>query len=170
MAAADMNAWRRQNSDIVHIELELVDGSTRKGTLLLSRDKSLREMLNAGTEAFFDFDYKRQGPIVLAKSALRSLMKVDLKLKDDQDKINALAARKAELEKLDPYHFLGVAVNVDSDGLHQAYIKMARTYHPDRFADANLPPEVMDYLNAMARRINGVYEELVDTRDPSDTK
>ena len=42
---------------------------------------------------------------------------------------------------------------------------MARTYHPDRFADANLPPEVLDYLNAMARRINGVYEELTDTRE-----
>ena len=166
MAAADMATWRRQNSDTISVELQMVDGSNRRGALLISRDKSLREFFNAPGEAFVDFDCKRDGSVVLAKSAIRAIRADDLKKKDDQAKIDALSARKAELENLDPYKFLGVATSVDSDGLHKAYIAMARTYHPDRFADANLPPEVLDYLNAMARRINGVYEELVETREP----
>ena len=166
MAAADMATWRRQNSDTISVELQMTDGTMRKGVLLISRDKSLREFFNAPGEAFVDFDCKGDGPVVLAKSAIRAVRIDDLKKKDDQGKIDALAARKAELEKLDPYKFLGVTANVDSDGLHKAYITMARTYHPDRFADAKLPPEVLDYLNAMARRINGVYEELVEIREP----
>ena len=167
MAAADMATWRRQNSDAISVELQMVDGSNRRGALLISRDKSMREFFNTPGEDFVDFDCKRDGPVVLAKSTVRAIRVDDLKKKDDQGKIDALAARKAELEKLDPYKFLGVTSSVDSDGLHKAYIAMARTYHPDRFADVKLPPEVLDYLNAMARRINGVYEELVETREPA---
>lgn len=170
MAAADMASWRRQNSDAIAVELQLVDGSVRKGRLLVSRDKSLRDTFNVPGEAFVDFDCRRDGPIVLAKASVRIIRVESEKKSDDQTKIDALAARKAELDKLDPYKFLGVSSSVDSDGLHKAYIAMARTYHPDRYADTNLPPEILDYLNAMARRINGVYEELADTQETKEPK
>ncbi len=160
MAAADMAAWRRQNSDPVTVELVLIDGSRMKGIILLSRDKTLREFFNVGTEAFFDFDCKRDGPVVLAKASVRQLRPEDAKKKDDQFKIDALAARHAELEKADPYRLLGVVSGCDHDTLRQAYIAKARAYHPDRFTDSDLPPEVMHYLNAMARRINSAYEDL----------
>ena len=160
MAAADMAAWRRQNSDPLTVEIILTDGSRMKGVILLSRDKTLREFFNVGAEAFFDFDCRRDGPIVLAKAAVRQLRPDDVKRKDDQAAINALAARQAELEKTDPHRLLGVPAGCDRDALRQAYIAKARAYHPDRFADTDLPPEVLQYLNAMARRINAVYDDL----------
>ena len=159
MAAADMAVWRRQNSDTVTVELTLTDGSRLKGSLLLSRDKTLREFFNMG-EAFVDFDCKRDGPTVIAKTSIRAIRQDDLKSKGDQAKIDALAERKAELEKTDPYKILGVPTNIDSDGLHKAYISRARTYHPDRLGDIAVPSEVLDYLNAMCRRINAAYEEI----------
>lgn len=165
MAAADMATWRRQNSDAIAVELTLIDGTTLKGHVMVSRDKTLREMLSTPGEDFVDFDCKRDGPLVLAKTAIRLVRGTDAKMKDDKAKVEALKARQAELEKSDPYKFLGVTADIDSEGLHKAYIAMARMYHPDRFADANLPTEVVDYLNAMARRVNSVYDELTDERD-----
>jgi hypothetical protein len=163
MAAADMATWRRQNSDTHPVELELIDGSVLRGTLLVSRDKTMREFFNVGTDAFVDFDCKLDGPIVLAKASVRKVRIESAQKQGDQSKIDALAARRAELEKADPYKLLGVAPNGTAEDLHKAYITKARMYHPDRYADAGLPPEVFDYLNAMARRINGAYKDLDGT-------
>ncbi len=163
MAAADMAVWRRQNSDPVVIELELNDGARLKGTLMLSRDKSLREFFNVAAEAYFDFDCRRDGPIVIAKASVRQIRPEDAKKKDDQAKIDALAARQAELEKSDPHKLLGVAPGIDAEELRKAYIAKARAYHPDRFTDSDLPAEVLSYLNAMTRRVNAAYELIGDT-------
>ena len=160
MAAADMATWRRQNSDPVTVELVLTDGSRHKGVLMLSRDKTIREFFNTAQEAFVDFDCAHDGAIVIAKSSVRSVRPHDPAKKTDQSKVDALAARQAELEKSDPYKLLGVATNIDVDGLRKAYIKQARAYHPDRFTDIDLPAEVVEYVNAMCRRINVAYEDI----------
>lgn len=167
MAAADMAAWRRQNSDPLNVEIVLTDGSHLHGVIMLSRDKTLREFMNVGTEAFFDFDCRRDGAIIIAKVSVRQLRAADAKKKDDQSKIDALAARQAELEKADPYKILGAVPGADGEDLRKAYIAKARAYHPDRFADSELPAEVMHYLNAMARRINQAYDELGNAAEAS---
>ena len=38
--------------------------------------------------------------------------------------------------------------------------RLAKAYHPDRYATAELPAEVRDYLAAMARRINAAHAAL----------
>ncbi len=170
MAAADMATWRRQNSDTHPIEIELVDGSVLSGKLLVSRDKTTREFFNVATDAFFDFDCAREGPIVLSKASVRKIRLESAQKADDQSKIDQLAARRAELEKTDPYRLLGVPSSASSDELHKAYIAKARVYHPDRFADTGLPPEVFDYLNAMARRINVAYKDIEAAMGETDKK
>ena len=160
MAAADMATWRRNNSDTHPVEIQLADGTTLRGSLLISRDKSLRDFFNIQTDPFFDFECKREGAIVLAKSSVRRILPEGAQKKDDQAKIDALAARHAELERSDPYKLLGVSIGIDAEALRKAYIGKARQYHPDRFADAGLPAEVFDYLNAMTRRVNAAYEDI----------
>ncbi|MAI46621.1 MAG: hypothetical protein CMB79_12295 [Filomicrobium sp.] len=39
-------------------------------------------------------------------------------------------------------------------------MKQSKKYHPDRYAQADLPDEVRDYLQTMARRVNTAYETL----------
>jgi DnaJ-like protein len=166
MAAADMAAWRRNNSDAVSVEIEMLDGSKRKGTILVPRNKVLREILNDQLEAFIDFECRRDGALLLAKSSIKLARALGGKATeaqakiDDQAKIDTLTARKAELERQKPHQVLGVPQNVDKAALHKAYIAKAREYHPDRFVDSKLPLEVIDYLNAMARQINSAYEDL----------
>ena len=61
---------------------------------------------------------------------------------------------------------LGVTHNADKDEVHHAYQQLAKIYHPDRYDTFDLPPEVREYLEAMARRVNAAHEALIaDTRD-----
>jgi hypothetical protein len=154
MAAADMATWRRNNSDVHPVELLMVDGTVLRGSLLVSRDKSIRDFFNILTDPFFDFECGREGSVVLAKSSVRRILPEGAQKKEDQTKIDALAARQ------DPYKLLGVSMGVDAETLRKAYISKARMYHPDKFADAGLPQEVFEYLNAMARRVNAAYEDI----------
>jgi hypothetical protein len=160
MAAADMATWRRQNSDTHPIEIMLVDGTTLTGNLLISRDKTLREFFNIQTDPFFDFDCGRGGPMVLAKTSIRQIRLISAQKKDDQAKVDALAARQAELEKTDVYKILSVPTSIDKEGLRKAYLVKARQYHPDKFVDPEIPEEIRSYVNAMARRVNAAYQEL----------
>lgn len=154
MAASDISAWRRQNSDPVAVNITLVDGSTMSGTLLLPRDKQLRDLFNT-PEEFLEFEDNRLGTTILGKSSIRSIRMNNLPTADQIEK------RLKQLDKQDPFQILGVAKTIDRDGLRAAYKSLARMYHPDRFAGADLPPEVLDYINTMARRINAAYSELI---------
>jgi hypothetical protein len=153
MGQADINSWRRQNSDPVSVVLALIDGTTMRGTLLQPRDKSLRELFNM-PEPFFDIDSMDHGPMVLAKSSIASIRLHQMPAADQLD-------RKVKiLDKSDPYAILGVGKAAQRDEIHAAYIALARTYHPDRFAATDLPAEIADYIATMARRINAAYAEL----------
>ena len=153
MAAADISAWRRQNSDTVPVSVALMDGTLLAGTILLPRDRKLHEFFNM-PEAFIEFEDFRAGPTILAKSAIRSIRNNEIPQADQIEK------RLKLLEKSDPFQILGVAKNVDRDGLRNAYVNLARAYHPDRFTSSELPPEIIEYINTMARRINAAYSEL----------
>jgi DnaJ-domain-containing protein 1 len=153
MGAADLSAWRRQNSDPVSVIVVLLDGSILTGTLLLPRDRQLRDLFNT-PDAFIDFDDFRNGPTILGKSSIRSIRANTLPQADQIEK------RLKILDKSDPFQILGVAKDADRETLRAAYVSLVRTYHPDRFAEAGLPVEVTDYINTMARRINAAYSEL----------
>jgi DnaJ-domain-containing protein 1 len=154
MAASDIAAWRRQNSDPVAVNITLVDGSAMSGTILQPRDKQLRDLFNT-PEDFLEFEDNRLGTIILGKSSIRTIRMNSMPSADQIEK------RLKQLDKQDPFQILGVAKTIDRDGLRAAYKGLARMYHPDRFAGADLPPEVLDYINTMARRINSAYSELI---------
>jgi DnaJ domain len=170
MAAADMATWRRQNSDTHAVEILLVDGTALNGTLLISRDKTMREFFNIGTDAFIDFECRLNGPLVLAKASIQRIRPEGAQKKDDQAKVDALAARQAELEKTDIYKILGVPTSITKDDLRKAYHIKARQYHPDKFVDPEIPAEIRDYVNAMARRVNSAYQELTDVLAAADKR
>lgn len=148
-----MAAWRRQNSVPVAVDIQLMDGSSMKGNVFIPRDKQLREIL-VGPEPFIEFDCFRLGAIVLSKQAIRLVRQNSLPEADQ------LERRQKALEKSDPFMILGVPHNATKDAVRQAYIELARVYHPDRYISHQLPPEMAEYVNAMARRINTAYAEV----------
>lgn len=168
MAGNDMAAWRRQNSDVITIEIKLVDGSTLRGTMLLQREKSLKDTFSSG-DPFVEFDCMVNGEIVLAKTGIAVIRQIKKGATDVLDR------RMKALEKTDAFGVLKLAQTTDREKIREAYLKQTRLYHPDRFAGAELPPEVSEYINAMTRRINNAYSELVllleaTEADPKATK
>jgi hypothetical protein len=157
MAGGDINAWRRQNSDPIALVLALSDGTVLKGNMLLPRDKSLRDLFNL-PDPFVDFECTINGEMVIAKSSIISLRKHSTPNADQLDK------KLTSLDKADPHRILGVAKTATQDEVHAAYLALARAYHPDRFASANLPPEVADYFETMTRRINIAFSEIAPVK------
>ena len=49
-------------------------------------------------------------------------------------------------------------------------MRLASIYHPERYAEVELPPEVAEYLEAMTRRIHTAFTELVQLMDDVEAK
>ena len=54
----------------------------------------------------------------------------------------------------------GVSPRASEEELMTAYRELTKVYHPDRLASMQLPAEMLDYAEAMQRRINAAFDEL----------
>lgn len=136
-------------------QIELVDGRRIGGKFLIARSKSLVEVLN-GPEQFIEFEPYNGTAEVIAKASIRSLRKVSAPSGKDPGTILKHG------DDFDPYAILGVAKGASRSDIRAAYHQHSKSYHPDRYSNAELPAEVATYLDAMARRINAAYEVLND--------
>ena len=75
-------------------------------------------------------------------------------------KAPSLGARLKDVDGFDPHAVLRIDHGASRDEVRHAYFALAKAYHPDRYATAELPEEVRDYLSAMARRINAAHAAL----------
>jgi DnaJ-like protein len=137
----------------VPVEVALVDGTTARGKLLVPFGKTVAEALN-GAGAFVEFEPYGGERSFLAKAQLTSIKAVRVPQAPN------LGARIRDSDEFDPYAVLGLTAGASRDEARQAYFRLAKTYHPDRYATAELPEEVRDYLAAMARRINAAHAAL----------
>jgi DnaJ-class molecular chaperone len=71
-----------------------------------------------------------------------------------------LAARLRDLDGFDPWQILNLERGTSWEETRTAYHRLAKIYHPDRYATAELPEEVKNYLSGMARRVNAAYSAL----------
>ena len=90
----------------------------------------------------------------LARSAIAAVKEFNVPRNDQMNR------RAAILDQFDPYEVLGLKRGADATQIRNAYVTLAKVYHPDRFIRTDLPPEVAEYLGAVATRINLAYSEL----------
>jgi hypothetical protein len=141
----------------VPVELTLADGTVAKGKLLVPAGKALADLLN-GAGGFVEFEPYGGERRFVAKSQLASVRPVGV------PRVPNLAARAREADSFDPHGVLGVPRGAAWEDIRQAYHSLAKAYHPDRYASAELPAEVIEYLYAMARRVNAAYAALEPAR------
>jgi len=137
----------------VPVEINLLDGTLIKGKLLVPVLKSVVDALNGAT-AFIEFEPYGGEKRYIAKAQLAAVKPLGV------PRVPALQARLRENGEFDPYAVLGLAHGAARDEIREAYVALAKAYHPDRYANVVLPPEVADYLAAMARRINAAHAAL----------
>ena len=137
----------------VPVEITLADGEVMKGRLLIAMGRNVFEVLN-GAGTFVEFEPYGGERTYLAKAALHGVKMTNV------PRSSQLSTRLRDMDEFDPHGVLGVANGSSLDEIKAAWHRKVKTYHPDRYTNADLPGEVREYLAAMARRVNAAYAAL----------
>jgi hypothetical protein len=147
----------------LNVAVVLSDGQELYGKLVAPPGRSLIDVLNSGSN-FVEFEPTSGGRMMIAKSALQVIKPANLPPRPD------LWAGPTEGSDFDPYAVLGIKPDATREEVHDAYIRLAKTYHPDRYAAADLPREVREYLAIMARRVNAAHDACQSAHRREDAK
>lgn len=145
--------YKRHNRTPVSVSITLANGQTLRGTLFVLKTKSLMEELNRG-EPFLEFESYDGSKMFIARTNIGAVKEFDI------PRVDQLEKRVGLLDQFDAHGVLGVKADADKAAVRQAYLELAKTYHPDRFARLELPKEVVEYLSAVATRVNLAFAEL----------
>jgi DnaJ domain len=137
----------------IPVTIQLVDGNTIVGSLPSGPAGSLAFELNReGT--FLNFRDTTGSVKFIAKSGISTVQEGDV-LKEGR--------LPSTPDGRDPYKVLRLPKNATSDMVRQAYLTLARHYHPDHFAGENMPAEIRDYATAMFQQITAAHQALKTT-------
>ncbi len=142
-----------QDMTAMPVEAVFADGTVARGKLLVAAGKSIADVLN-GPGAFIEFEPYGDERSYISKAQVASIKLLGV------PKLPNLNARVRDLDGFDPYATLGIQPGATREEVRQAFFAQAKSYHPDRYASAELPSEVIEYLFAMARRINAAHAAL----------
>ena len=143
----------------VSVVLTLTDGTELKGRLAVPTGRSMGEILN-GTAQFIEFEEYAGARTFLAKHAIGHIRLAS------PPRGQGLA-RMRDADGFDPHAILGLPLGARFEDVRSAYLAKAKTYHPDRYANAELPEEVKRYLEDMARRVNAAFSALEEPHQQS---
>ena len=145
--------YARMNRQTVQVTITLATGVQMRGNMFHSKTRSLQDELNK-SDSFLEFEPMEGQRMFLARSAIAAVKEFNVPRNDQMNR------RAAILDQFDPYEVLGLKRGADATQIRNAYVTLAKVYHPDRFIRTDLPPEVAEYLGAVATRINLAYSEL----------
>ncbi len=136
----------------VHVELAMDDGRVLKGKFFLPSTRQIYDELNS-QGGFLDFQPYDGDREMISKASLRSVRLTDI------PKGKGLAARTIQ-DDFDPYAILNISRGANFEEVRNAYHELSKLYHPDRYANTNLPGEISSYIDTMSRRVNAAFSAL----------
>ena len=136
------------------VMLWLADGKKQVASLKLPLSGKLADAFN-NADQFLDIITGDGQQMYIAKPHVQRAEPMD----PPQAKLNQ-QRRASDKASFNPYGVLGVANSASKETIRAAYIALVKAYHPDRFANVELPPEMMAYASAMLARINLAYEQV----------
>ena len=134
------------------VEMTLDDGKITRGRLV-GKFRTLGENL-AADGAFLQLEAGDGRLAYISKSAIRKISEISMPVADQLNQ--KMAATKVG----EAYTILGVSPRASEEELMAAYRELSKVYHPDRLASMQLPAEMLEYAEAMQRRINAAFDEL----------
>ena len=140
----------------VPVAITYLDRTQEKGKLFVAIGRDIQDCLN-NTNLFLEFEPYGGDRTYLAKTQIAAIKPIGI------PKAPSLSQHSQSKTAFDPHKILGVKPTAEWSEIRRAYVVSAKRYHPDRYATAELPDEVLDYLAAHARRINLAFELLEDS-------
>jgi DnaJ-domain-containing protein 1 len=134
--------------------LHMTDGKKLPVSIKLSLSGKLSETLN-NADQYIDVIASAGQQLFINKGSIERVEISD----PPQAKLNQ-QRRAADKAVFDPHAVLGVASGASKDDVRNAWVHLVKAYHPDRFANMDVPQEMKDYAAAMQARINMAYQQL----------
>jgi hypothetical protein len=156
MAAGDVVAWRKQNSDPMTVDMVLTDGSTLRAVVLVPRGKTLESVFNVET-AFIEVETLEYGVTVFCISAIRLVRPAAL------PKADQLERKTQAAEKLGAYALLNLTKTATRLEVTEARQAAKALYDLEDVIMAVMPEEVQTFMQAMNRRIDQAALEILAT-------
>jgi DnaJ-domain-containing protein 1 len=136
----------------ITVELSMDDGRILKGHIFTAATRRAYEELNSagGFIDFQPYDGERE---LISKAAVRAVRLTDVA------KANQLRLATGS-EEFNPYAVLNLPRGADWKTIRETYHRLSKLYHPDRYANLDLPAEVKTYIDTMSRRLNAAFSAL----------
>jgi hypothetical protein len=136
------------------VEIELSSGKMLLGVVEKPRAKSFADFMN-GAGAFLEVHLYDSSVVQVSKA---SILVCRQRTEPRADSLNS-AMNGADVAN--PLVILGIKAAESRDQVRRAYLSRMRLYHSDRYGGIELPPEVLDHLENMAKRINVAYRDAL---------
>lgn len=138
---------------LIAVEIVLADGTTLSGRAVLPPGRGVHKLLD-GEEAFVYVEAFEGGGTFVPKSEIRNVKVIT----PGRGMSSALFIPDAR--NFDPHRTLGLEKGASFEQIREAYHRLSKLYHPDRYAAIELPREVKSYLEAMSKNVNAAFQAL----------
>ena len=138
---------------LVAVEVTLADGSRVVGRAVLAPGKQVYKLLE-GDEAFVYVETFEGDGTFVPKAEIKGLKVINT------GRNAGAMLMTPDARNFDPYRILALDKAAAFDDIREAYVRLSKLYHPDRYAGVDLPREVKTYLEAMAKNVNAAFQAL----------
>lgn len=138
---------------LIAVEITLADASTIAGRAVLPSGRGVHKLLD-GDEAFIYVETFEGGGTFVPKAEIRNVKVIT------PAKAVTTALFIPDARNFDPHRVLGLEKGASFEQIREAYHRLSKVYHPDRYAAVELPREVKAYLEAMSKNVNAAFQAL----------
>jgi hypothetical protein len=149
----ERNKVDNRTSMTVAVQIVFVDGSMVTGRAPLSPTKGVHQLLDSADSFLFLELFNGEAAFV-PKSEIKALSLIT------PIRTQTLKIVPQDATDFDPHRVLGVSPQAEWDEVRQAYHRLTKLYHPDKYASVELPAEVRTYLDGMAKLVNASFRAL----------
>ena len=149
----ERNPVDNKNETLIAVEVAMADGSKVSGRAVLAPGKAVHKLLEAGEPFLYVDGFDGEGAF-LPKAEIRGLKVIQ------PARAQAMALMTPDARNFDPYRILSLEKGASFEEIRDAYHRLTKVYHPDRYASVELPREVKVYLEAMAKNVNAAFRAL----------
>ena len=149
----ERNPIDNKNETLIAVEVAMADGSKVSGRAVLAPGKAVHKLLEAGEPFLYVDGFDGEGAF-LPKAEIRGLKVIQ------PARAQALTLMIPDARNFDPYRILSLEKGASFEEIRDAYHRLTKVYHPDRYASVELPREVKVYIEAMAKNVNAAFRAL----------